>query len=158
MYGDVSHWYSLTIKSAGMKTSMGSLLFAFVILLGACSKEDIGPKLQRETKEKIIGRWNVEKIIHQEYEPISTLERTDESTGTAEDYYVFKPTGTVEVNAAPGAKTEVTFEVINPNQIWIKDQSWTITASTKIALMLTKDRNDAVSNKRYVTKIYFKKN
>ncbi len=135
--------------------SIQTFLLAFGLILASCEKgEGPGPELRRKTQEKLIGKWSVEKIVAQEYEPISTLKSTDQRDGTAEDYYSFKASNTVEIGVASNAKTEVTFEVINPYQIWIGDKYWRITELTDARLTLHIDRNDVIRNKRYMTTMY----
>lgn len=136
--------------------------FIFLLVVSAfitsCEKGDgPGPELRRQTEEKLMGRWQVEKIVNQEYDPIPTLKTTNEYNGTSEDYYTFKTLNKVEISAAPNSKIEVDFEVINPNQVWIHDKAWRITEHTPTKLTLLEDRNDAVNNKRYVITIHLKR-
>lgn len=140
-----------------MKTAFIFLL-AVSAFVTSCEKGDgPGPELRRQTEEKLMGRWQVEKIVNQEYEPIPTLKTTNEYIGTNEDYYTFKTSNKVEISAAPNSKIEVDFEVINPNQVWIHDKAWRITEHTPTKLTLVEDRNDAVNNKRYVITIQLKR-
>jgi hypothetical protein len=136
-----------------MKAPFLGLLISMSCLI-SCLKEDIGPKLKREADEKILGKWNIEKIVQQEYDPIPTLVNTNLYLGTTEDYYFFKADEIVEINTASTPQTDLDFEVINPYQIWIGDQAWRITELSDKKLTLNKDRNDVDNNKRSVTNIY----
>ena len=137
-----------------MKAPLMSLIICASIFLFSCTKEDIGPKLKREAHEKILGKWNIEKIVQQEYEPIPTLVSTNEYAGTANDYYFFKSDEVVAINTTSTPQTDLNFEVINPYQIWIGSDAWRITELSDKKLILNKDRNDVVNNKRSVTNIY----
>ena len=130
------------------------IILSATFLLFSCAKEDIGPKLRREAHEKILGKWNIEKIVQQQYEPIPTLVSTNEYAGTSNDYYIFKSDEVVAINTTSTPQTDLNFEVINPYQIWIGDDVWRITELSDKKLILNKDRNDVDKNKRSVTNIY----
>src|SRR5690349_9181091 len=140
-----------------MKAPLLSLIICTSFLLFSCSKEDVAPKLKREAHEKILGKWNIEKIVQQEYEPIPTLFSTNEYAGTTNDYYFFKSDEVVAINTTSTPQTDLNFEVINPYQIWIGDDAWRITELSDKKLILNRDRNDVDNNKRSVTNIYLVK-
>ena len=137
-----------------MKAPLMLLILSATFLLFSCTKEDIGPKLKREAHEKILGKWNIEKIVQQQYEPIPTLVSTNEYTGTSNDYYFFKSDEVVAINTTSTPQTDLNFEVVNPYQIWIGDDAWRITELSDKKLILNRDRNDVENNKRSVTNIY----
>ena len=140
-----------------MKTVFKFLLAASAFLISCEKGQGPGPELRKQTEEKLMGRWHVEKVVNQEYQPIPTLKSTNEHTGTTEDYYTFKTANKVEIGAAPNSTVEVDFEVVNPNQVWIHDKAWRITEHTATKLTLMEDRNDPANNKRYVTTVNLKR-
>jgi hypothetical protein len=137
-----------------MKTRLLFLLIGLTFLLSSCTKEDIGPKLRREAEEKILGKWNVEKIVQQEYQPIPTLMKTDEYTGNSEDFYFFKSPELVAISTNSAPQSDNYFNVVNPTQMWIGDKVWRITELSDRKMTLNLDRYDVDNDKRSVTNIY----
>jgi hypothetical protein len=135
--------------------------FAFTIITAliftSCTKEDIGPRLKREAAEKVYGKWILERQVFEVYEPINVLNSTAEYFGTEQDVYVFRVDGYADVYSTGAVKSEVLYEVINPNQVAIGNDVWKIEKLTGNDLWLVKDRNDALQYKRYVTRLYLKR-
>jgi hypothetical protein len=135
-----------------MKTFL-LILGSCILLSSSCEKEDLAPRLRRETAEKIMGKWMVERTINQVYDPLPTLSSTKESAGTADDFFDFKTDALAEVkSAASGSKMEE-YMVWNPYQVKIGDVSWRIEELTQTGLVLLWDRNDAARYMRFVTKV-----
>jgi len=131
-----------------------SLFTICIILLSACEKEDLAPKMRRETAEKMMGKWMVQRTLYQVYDPLPTLSSTTETAGTANDYFEFRSGELVEVNSlSSGAKVE-NYHVWNPSQVMIGEVGWWIEKLTATELELKLDRNDAAQYKRFVTRIY----
>ena len=131
-----------------------SFLTISILLLTACEKEDLAPKLRRETAEKMIGKWMVQRTINEVYDPLPTLSSTTEIPGTTDDYFDFQSKEWVEVNSSQnGAKVE-SYYVWNPSQVMIGEVGWWIEKLTATELELKLDRNDAAQYKRFVTRIY----
>jgi len=134
-----------------------SKLFALLgicfILFSSCEKEDLAPRLRRETAEKIMGKWMVDITINEVYDPLPTLKSTAQEKGTADDFFDFKTDALVEVkSAASGSKMEE-YMVWNPYQVKIGNVSWRIVELTQTGLVLVWDRNDAARYMRFVTKV-----
>jgi hypothetical protein len=132
-------------------------IFAFltisILLLSACEKEDLAPKLRRETADKMMGKWMVQRTIDQVYDPLPTLSSTIEVLGTANDYFDFQANELVEIKTSYSARLE-DYRVWNPSQVMVGEVVWWIEKLTATELVLKLDRNDAVQYRRYVTRIY----
>lgn len=140
-----------------MKSQLLPALIIVSLFTVSCEKEDLAPKLRREAEEKIMGKWDVTKIIQQDYDPIPILKSTTERAGTTQDYYVFKSIGMVEINSGSSTQLELTFKVWNPYQVMIDGSTWWISEFTQTNLLLTRDWNDVDNNTRQVIKIFLKK-
>lgn len=140
-----------------MKRHPLSFWIILMIFLVSCQRENAALQLKQQTEAKILGRWQVEKKVYQEYEPITTFKRSEEYQGTAEDYYDFQPSGNLIMGNGTGTTEEVTYQVWNPTQVVIREQGWFIEDLTATRLTIYADRNDAASNKRHLTRIFFTK-
>ena len=127
-----------------------------IITLGftSCEKEELAPKLKRETAEKLLGKWTVQRTVEEVYDPLHTLSNTTIIAGTASDYFHFKTSELVEIASSPSSIKVQNYTVWNPSQVMIAEVGWWIEKLTATELELKLDINDAARYKRYVTKIY----
>jgi hypothetical protein len=140
-----------------MKASLYLLLTCIIFLSTSCSKEDIGPKLKRETTEKIVGKWMLDREIYEVYSPSTTLMSTAEYVGISADFYVFKTNQIVSLNSVQSGSYEVPYQVLNPNQIIVGQTVWRIQQLTTNELALVLHKNDAGQDKSFVTKVYLRR-
>jgi hypothetical protein len=138
-----------------MKTQFLTLLIIFISLCAACKKEDLAAKLREETHQQLQGKWYIESIVREVYEPIPILHSHNEYTGKPTDYYFFKTNNNVEITRPEaGQSNEEGYEVVNPSQLIIGNEVWWIEHLTADSFQLAKDRNKVEENRRYVTRIY----
>jgi len=134
-----------------------SPLILSMLLLSACEKEDLAPKLRRETAEKIMGKWMVQRTINEVYDPRPGVGGKTETPGTADDYLDFKTKELVEIKSSQSSIKVESYTVWNPTQVMIGTVTWWIEKLTATELVLIWDRDGAAQYSRYVTRIYFTK-
>jgi len=145
-----------------MKTRLPFIVAILSVISSSCVKEDIGPRLRREAEEKLLGTWILERRVTEVYQPIVAYPvpgtgATTQYNGTANDYFDFQSAQVVEIDTAGTGATQHAFEVINPSQVFIDDNSWRIETHTARNLLLVRDINDGPQDRRYITKLYFKR-
>ena len=133
---------------------ISSALIISMLLWSACEKEDLAPKLRRETAEKIMGKWMVQRTINEVYDPRPGAGGITETAGTADDYLDFKTSELVEIKSSQASLKVESYTVWNPSQVMIGAVSWWIDKLTASELVLIWDRNDASTYTRSVTRIY----
>ena len=132
-------------------------IFTALLLVSSCIPEDVGPQMRQDAEAKVRGPWKVDKIIDQVYDPISTLHSTTEYVGNTGDYYIFNTGNLLSITTQPAGEVEKNYHVINPHQVMIGSEVWRIDTLTDTHLLLIKDLNKVVENKRYVSKVYLKR-
>jgi hypothetical protein len=138
-----------------MKKQLLALMIISITLCTACKKENYAAKLRQDTHEQLQGKWYIESIVREVYEPISTLSSRTEYAGKPTDYYLFKANHNVDITLPqPGQSNEEGYEVVNPSQLIIGNEVWWIKDLTAESFQLLKDRNQVEETRRYVTRIY----
>ncbi len=129
------------------------ILGSCILLSSSCEKEDLAPRLRRESAEKIMGKWMVDITINEVYDPLPTLKSTVTEKGTVDDFFDFKTADMVELKSAGWGSMMQTYTVWNPTQVEIGMIVWRIEKLTTNELVLVWDRNDAARYMRFVTKM-----
>jgi hypothetical protein len=129
-----------------------SFLIVSILLLSACEKEDFASKSRRETAEKIIGKWMMQRTIYEvtinqvTANPLPLLDSKIEVLGTANDYFDFQANESVQIKTSYSDKFKY-YRVSNPSLVMVGEKSWGIEKLTGTELVLKLDR-DAVQCKR----------
>lgn len=139
-----------------MKKRLLFLLITVLSLGSACKKENLAAKLREETHQQLQGKWFIESIVREVYQPIPILNSRTEYAGKPTDYYLFKTNQVVEITLPePTQSNEEGYEVINPSQLIIGSEVWWIENLKPGSFQLLQDHNKVDENRRYVTRIYF---
>lgn len=81
-----------------------SLFLIVVILAGyifvSCSKSNDNTTPPPSTSQRIQTKWTLESYVYHQYGTNPVQDTTEIYTGTANDYFDFKPTGTVNFSVA----------------------------------------------------------
>ena len=129
-----------------------SFLTIGILLLSACEKEGLTSELREETAGKIMGKWMMQRTIYEITinqiiaDPLPLLDSKIEALGTANDYFDFRVNELVEIKTSYSGKLKY-YQVSNPSQVMIGEESWWIEKLTGSELVLKLDR-DAVKYKR----------
>ena len=137
-----------------------SILTMSILLFSACQREDLAPNLSRETSEKMMGKWMVQRIIYdltmneaaitELYKPLKLLNNKIEALGTANDCFDFQANELVEIKTTYSDKLK-NYKVSNPSEVMIGGESWGIEKLTTTELVLKLQRNVTAQYKRVTT-------
>lgn len=100
------------------------ILFAFITVFSACSKDDEKPAT---TEQKVIGKWNVKRSSYKSYEN-NKLEYSSEELGVSGEYLEFNSNKTY-VALVDGYLTSGSYQILNDGNMTITIDGDAITAS-----------------------------
>ncbi|HYE56322.1 MAG TPA: hypothetical protein VD996_15845 [Chitinophagaceae bacterium] len=132
-----------------MKNIIFSLLCLSVIMLASCQKDD-APETNRT---RILGKWKVEKVIDEYYQPVNTLIDREETTGNPDEYIEFTADGKVKMHSPSMGDDETTYEFIDEDTIMIEDEVYDIKELVEAKLHLFQDFTEG--DQRFVQNAYF---
>ena len=136
-----------------MKTLLITMALVSVAVLTSCQKD---PEENNIVKDKLIGKWKLEKIETDVYSPIPVFDHHDTQNGIASDSMVFKANGTVYIYIEDPLDPEILdWELINDTTLSVDGEISKIRELTSTRLRLHSDETYTSENKREVMDMYF---
>jgi hypothetical protein len=132
-----------------------------ILLFGlyACERENTIAEMKAETRQKLMGRWQLEKKLVELFDPFPTLKSETVYVGTTEDFYHFKENDAVSCGEAGKPVKEETVS-INVSSVIITPlaHSWSIDSLKSNRLILScLVRHDEISDKTRRETLYFRR-
>lgn len=135
-----------------MKKLIYSVVCLSLLVLVACQKDDAP---EPTTQQKLLGKWQVQKVIDEYYKPVNVLLESDEVQGLPGDSVVFKADGNVYTYSPVYGDDFTDYELLNDTTLRIEDEVYIIRKLTASELYLYNEDIDAVANEKYIQKGYF---
>lgn len=137
-----------------MKKLSIALLFVLLIMTGACNKE----KSEDPRVRDILGKWQLDRTLEEEYKPISTLIWSDEYIGEPGDSIVFKANGlaySYEDGDTEGEETEYKF--LTDSTILIEFETYKIMKLTDTEFYIREEETDQALDEKWIYEVRLKR-
>jgi hypothetical protein len=139
-----------------MKTLFLALALVSIAALSSCQKDDTPPN--NILKNKLQGKWKLERIETDLYRPSTVFDYHDQYLGTTSDSVVFKSNGELfnYIDEPDPTDPDISdWEIVNDTTLLIDGQVSKIRELTATRLMLHSDDTYPSQNKREVVDVYF---
>src|ERR1700751_3279964 len=94
-----------------MRLTLVAVYSILLFSLYACDKQNTIAEMQQETRQKLMGRWQLEKKRVEIFDPFPTLKSETVYVGTTEDFYHFKENDAVSCGEAGKPVKEETVNI-----------------------------------------------
>lgn len=135
-----------------MRKVIFSILCLSLLAMVSCQKDDIP---EPTTEQKLSGKWKLQRVVEEYYQPINTLIDSEETPGREGDAVEFKANGIVHVYSLIDGDDETTYEILNDTTMLIEDEMYKIRKLTSTELNLFQDYVEPGGDERYVQRVYF---
>lgn len=136
-----------------MKTLLITVALVSVAALTSCQKD---PEENNVVKNKLLGKWKLERIETDVYSPIPVFDHHDTQIGIASDSLVFKANGKVYSYLEDPLDPEIMdWELINDSTLSVDEEIVKIRELTSTRLHFHSDETYTSQNKREVMDMYF---
>jgi|GEM_PF-1340861 len=142
-----------------MRLTLVAVYSALLFILCACEKKNTIADMQRETRQKLMGHWQLEKKRVEIFDPYPTLKSETVYVGTAEDFLLFKENDMVSYGEA-GKPVREEEAYINVTSLSITPlvHNWSIDSLKSNRLILfCMVRHDDISYKTRRETLYYKR-
>jgi hypothetical protein len=127
---------------------------AAVVLSGACTPEKETLTPEPTTSEKIAGKWKVQKINIDYYDPIPVLDDSVRYVGLPADSLVFKSGGLLYDYVEDPIPEILPYSVVNSTSMVIDGEKFQIKELTSNKFRLHSDSVNTAANERTVFDVY----
>jgi hypothetical protein len=142
-----------------MRLTLVTVYAVIFMALCACERENTIAEMQRETREKLMGYWQLEKKRVEIFDPYPTLQSETVYVGTTEDFLHFKANDSV-ITGAAGRPVKEEKAYINVTSLIISStpHNWFIDSLKSHRLILyCLVRNDDTTLRTRRETLYFKR-
>lgn len=137
-----------------MKTLFLALALVSIAALPSCERDETPPN--SIVKNKLMGKWKLERIETDVYSPSTVFDHHDQYLGIATDSIVFKSNGELyNYIDDPLDPDIVDWELVNDTTLLIDGEMSKIRELTATRLLLHSDETYPPQNKREVADAYF---
>ena len=131
-----------------MKKVLFTLVTLSVLFFVSCKKEEVE---QQSQKEKLLGKWMLQRAQEELYSPATNLISSDEYIGEPGDSLVFMRND-ILYSYTDSDVEETNYNLVNDSTLDIEQERWKIATLTDRELTLVQD--ETLMNERYVLRIF----
>lgn len=125
-----------------------------VLLAVACQRDPADNTPEPTTAERVAGRWKLQRVNIDYYQPITVLDDSVRFTGGPGDSLVFRPGGIMlSYDGSPTADT-ITYSIPDNSHIIIDGERFDIRELTSTRFHLFSDSVNVTFNERTVMNVY----
>lgn len=115
-----------------------------LIMLAACRRED-SVDTNQAAKALLLGKWQLNNLVEEYYQPVNVLKDHDETPGTPGDSVIFKSDNQMDsyIDLSPGEEKDVyPYEWVNDSIIKVDGEHYIIRKLTSSELTLYKEETE----------------